>query len=180
MSRREQNRDNNGRGFFGVAVYRPKQESNVGSLWRSSSAYGASFLATVMERYPRRQAGDTTDSARHIPLQHYATLSDLIEHLPQGCPLVGVELDPRATPLNEFQHPERALYLLGAEDKGLPMEVLDRCHYLVQVPTVTPWSINVACAGSAVLYDRYAKRVALPTHHGRGDLVPIDMPKEFR
>lgn len=175
MSRRGMNRGIT-RGYFGVAIYRPKQESNVGSLWRSASAYGAAFVATVEERYPRRQASDTTDTSRHVPLHHYSSINDLIEHLPHDCPLIGVELDPRATSLASYNHRERALYLLGAEDKGLPTEVLDRCHDLIQIPTVTPWSINVACAGAIVLSHRHMTR-APRTPHGRGDLVPIDIPK---
>ncbi len=93
-----------------------------------------------------------------MPLHHYADLEDLLAHLPTGCPLVGVELDERAVPLPEFAHPLRALYLLGAEDHGLPPAVLQRCHHLVQVPTPQAWSLNVAVAGSLVMSDRYADR----------------------
>jgi tRNA G18 (ribose-2'-O)-methylase SpoU len=134
-------------------------------LWRSASAFGAAFLATVGRRYLGRQASDTTDARRHIPLLHFPDVADLIEHLPYSCPLVGVELDPRAIELDFYQHPERGLYLLGAEDHGLPVTVLDMCHGLVRIPTVTPWSINVACAGAAVLFDRCAKaRKLVPAH----------------
>ena len=144
-----------GRGYHGIAVYRPKTEVNVGSLWRSASLYGAAFLATVGHRYPRRQASDTMHSANQIPLHHYADIDDLIGHLPLGCPLIGIELDPRAVSLDRFTHPPRGLYLLGAEDDGLPPHVADRCHYLVQIPCVLPWSMNVACAGSVVLAHRH-------------------------
>lgn len=143
------------RGYFGVACYRPKTGANVGSLWRSATLFGAAFLATVGRRYVR-QASDTEKAANHTPLLHFADLDDLIEHLPHSCPLVGVELDPRATPLPRFAHPERALYLLGAEDDGLPPAVLDRCHHLVQIPTAIPRSMNVACAGSVLMSDRYS------------------------
>jgi tRNA G18 (ribose-2'-O)-methylase SpoU len=144
------------RGFFGVAVYRPKREVNVGTLWRSACSYGAAFIGTVGERY-ERQASDTTKTFRHTPLVHYVDLDDLIQHLPHSCPLVGVELDPRAQSLTEYVHMDRACYLLGAEDNGLPPSVLDRCHQLVQIPAPMPWSLNVAVAGSLVLHDRYVK-----------------------
>lgn len=143
------------RGFFGVAVYQPKTEANVGSLWRSADLFGAAFLATVGRRYTH-QASDTTRAATHTPLLHYADLDDLLAHLPHGCPLVGVELDPRGTDLDRLAHPERALYLLGAEDHGLPPAVLDRCHYLTAIPTARPRSLNVACAGSIVLSHRHS------------------------
>jgi tRNA G18 (ribose-2'-O)-methylase SpoU len=142
------------RGYFGVAVYRPKTSNNVGSLWRSASLFGAAFLGTVARRY-HRQPSDTEGAANHTPLIHYADFDDLIAHLPHGCPIVGVELDPRATVLTNFVHPERALYLLGAEDDGLPPWVLDRCHYIVQIPTAIPRSMNVACAGSLVMGHRF-------------------------
>lgn len=142
------------RGYFGIAVYRPKTSNNVGSLWRAATLYGAAFLGTVGHRY-QRQPSDTGLASKSAPLIHYRDLADLIEHLPHGCPLVGVELDDRAVPLDTFVHPQRALYLLGAEDDGLPRVVRDACHYLVQIPTLRPESMNVACAGSVVLAHRY-------------------------
>lgn len=145
-----------GRGFFGIAVYRPKREVNVGTLWRSAASYGAAGIATVGARY-ERQSSDTTKTWRHTPLVHYRDIDDLIEHMPHGCPLVGIELDPRAESLTGYVHMDRALYLLGAEDNGLPMAVLDRCHQVVQIPSPEAWSLNVAVAGSLVMHDRFVK-----------------------
>ena len=142
------------RGYFGVVVWYPKTANNVGSLWRTADLYGAAFLATVGRRYSH-QPSDTMLTGKHTPLHHYADIDDLHAHLPHGCPLVGVELDPRAVELPAFRHPERALYLLGAEDNGLPPAVLDRCHYLVSIPSVRPMSMNVACAGSVLIADRH-------------------------
>lgn len=141
-------------GFYGVGVYHPKVEANVGTLWRSAMTYGAAFLATVGARY-RTQSSDTCKAPQSIPLHHYSDLSDPIEHLPDGCPLVGIELSPEALPLRGYQHLPRALYLLGAEDHGLPPAVLDRCHHLLRIDTPRPWSLNVAVAGSLVMAHRY-------------------------
>jgi len=149
------------RGYFGVAIHRPKTVNNVGSLWRTADLFGATFLATIGRRYTH-QASDTMHTPKHTPLQHYADVDDLITHLPHGCPLVGIELDPRATELSAFRHPERALYLLGAEDDGLPPAILDRCHYLVSIPSPRPQSMNVACAGSVVISHRYMARHRAP------------------
>lgn len=144
-------------GYFGIAVYHPKTEANIGTLWRHANLYNASFVATVGRRY-RRQSSDTTNIERSIPLTHYTDIDDLIEHLPHSCPIIGVELDPRAKVLDSaFNHNDRALYLLGAEDHGLPPDVLDRCHRLVQIPSPKPWSMNVAVAGTLIMHDRYAK-----------------------
>lgn len=148
------------RGYFGVAIYHPRHDVNVGGLWRSAAAFGAAFTATVGARYSTMQASDTSKTRLHIPLFHHATIDELIERLPHSCPLVGVELDPRAVPLERFHHPDRAVYLLGAEDHGLPPSVTDRCHHLVQVSSSVSWSLNVATAGSIVLHDRHTKQLA--------------------
>ena len=143
------------RGFFTAGIWHPKHEVNVGSLWRSATLYGAAYVYTIGRRY-KPQASDTPNTPDLIPLLHFADIDDLVTHLPHSCPLVGVELDPRAEQLAAFAHPPRAAYLLGAEDHGLPLRVLDRCHRLVQVETALPESMNVACAGSVLLWHRYA------------------------
>jgi tRNA G18 (ribose-2'-O)-methylase SpoU len=154
-----------GRGYFAIGIWHPKHEVNVGSLWRSASLFGAAYVFTLGRRYAR-QASDTPRTPLHVPLLHFGDVEDLVAHLPHSCPLVGVELDPRAQDLDGFTHPERAAYLLGAEDHGLPLAVLDRCHYLVQVETAAPESMNVACAGSILLHARHVsmarKAVSVP------------------
>lgn len=141
------------RGYCGIGVWHPKTAVNIGTLWRSAFIYGAAFIFTVGRRY-EKQASDTTASWRHIPLLHFDGLEPLMRHLPYSCPLVGVELDDRAVPLDEFAHPERACYLLGAEDHGLGEEVMAVCHHLVRIVTPRPMSLNVAVAGTLVLESR--------------------------
>lgn len=143
------------RGFFAVGIERTKTELNIGSLWRTAHVLGAAFLFTIARRY-RRQASDTTHASQHVPLFHFDTLGDLRAHLPAECQLVGVELDPRARMLAQATHPERACYLLGAEDYGLSPAAIMVCDQIVRLPGER--SLNVAVAGSIVLYDRIARR----------------------
>jgi tRNA G18 (ribose-2'-O)-methylase SpoU len=143
------------RGFFAIGIYHTKTESNVGGLWRSASAFGAAFVFTIGRRY-RPQATDTPKTPLHTPLLHFVDVEDLATHLPHGAPLIGVEQAPRARSLPGYGHPERACYLLGAEDHGLPPEVLTRCHSVVEIPGVAR-CLNVASAGTVVLYDRAMK-----------------------
>lgn len=146
------------RGFFAVGIFHNKTPQNIGTLWRSAHMYDAAFVFTVGARYTR-QASDTPKTPRHKPLFHFRDLDDLIDHLPVACPLVGIELDPRATMLGEYVHPERACYLLGAEDHGLSVDARDRCHDLVQIEGPKPQSLNVAVAGSLVMHHRWMSRV---------------------
>lgn len=142
------------RGYFGIGIVNGKTEANIGTLWRTAHLYEAAFIFTVGRRY-HRQASDTPNTPRHTPLFEFEDMDALLAHLPYACPLVGVEMDPRAVPLAEFGHPERACYLLGAEDHGLSPSVLDRCHALVQIPTPVPASMNVSTAGALVLDARW-------------------------
>jgi len=145
------------RGFYGIGIENVKTPQNIGTLFRSALIYEASFIFTIGKRY-EKQHSDTVKSFRHVPLYHYLTLDDLLSHLPFGCRLIGIELDEKAYMLPNFCHPERACYLLGAEDHGLTNQAKEKCHHLIQIPG-TP-CLNVSVAGSIVMYDRYVKASA--------------------
>jgi len=120
------------RGYFAIGVWHPKTEANIGTLWRHAYLYGAAFVFTIGRRY-RRQASDTSVTPLHVPLFHWETIDDLRAHLPQGAPLVGIELHARSRKLSSYFHPLSVVYLLGAEDHGLPEAVIERCHSIVQI-----------------------------------------------
>jgi tRNA G18 (ribose-2'-O)-methylase SpoU len=143
------------RGYFGIGIYRSKTPVNVGTLWRSAYQLGAAFIFTVGKRYSQ-QASDTVKAWRHIPLLDFVSIDELVDGLPYSCPLVGVEMGGK--PLSGFTHPERAVYLLGAEDHGLPDAVLNRCQHIVSLEAARTESFNVAVAGSLVMYDRMQRR----------------------
>lgn len=142
------------RGYFAIGVSHAKTATNVGTLWRSAHLFGAAYVFTIGHRY-KRQASDTMKTWRSIPLFQYHDLATAKAAIPYDCPLVGVELDERAEPLARFEHPERAVYLLGAEDHGLTSEELAACHRIVRLPG--EFSMNVAAAGTVVMYDRHTK-----------------------
>lgn len=153
------------RGYFAIGIWHPKAEENIGTLWRSAWQLGATEIFTIAERWPERQTSDTCKAWRHIPYRRYEDIDRLVSSLPYQCPLIGVEMGGKV--LSEFNHPERACYLLGAEDKGLPDDVLAKCRSVVSLPSVRTPSYNVAVAGSLVMYDRLTK--------GRTAVRSIDM-----
>lgn len=146
------------RGFFEIGIYRGKDTKNVGTLWRSAYQLGASGIFTVGRRYPN-QASDTVKAHKHIACREFADFDAFHAALPFGAPIVAVEMGGR--PLRNFVHPERAIYLLGAEDHGIPPAVLARCHHVVSLPAVRTESYNVAVAGSLVMFDRLNKRMEM-------------------
>lgn len=141
------------RGYFGIGIYHPKTESNMGTLWRSAHNFGADYIFTIGRRY-RRQSSDTTKASRHIPLYEYDTFEEFKNNLPKGCQVVFIEQTEGSRDLKNICHPVSACYILGAEDQGIPEELM--VGYQV-VHIDTPMCLNVAVAGSVVMYDRQCK-----------------------
>jgi tRNA G18 (ribose-2'-O)-methylase SpoU len=143
------------RGFFGIGIQHTKTAQNIGTLWRSASIMGASFIFTIGKRY-KKQSSDTMKSWKHIPLFNYEDFDSFYNSMPFDCRLVGIELDEKSVPIKNFVHPERCIYLLGAEDNGLTKEAIDRCHHIIQLPG--DYCMNVSVAGSIAMYDRTLKQ----------------------
>lgn len=142
-----------GKGYFGIGIMNPKKEMNVGSLWRSANILGASFIFTIGKRIPK-QSSDTMRTCNSIPFYYYDTFEAFYKSMPYDCRLVGVELDDRSVKVERYKHADRCIYLLGAEDHGIPTGARNKCHELVQLPN---GNYNVANAGSIIMYDRYFK-----------------------
>ena len=139
------------RGYFEIGIYNRKTDINIGTLWRSAYQLGASGIFTIGRRY-KHQSSDTCKSGRHIPLRNYLDYDDFTKHRPMGAILVGIEMG--GIPLSEYTHKHQAIYLLGAEDYGLPDTIRERCNHIVSLESVNLPSYNVSVAGSIVMYHR--------------------------
>lgn len=154
------------RGYFGIGAEGISKAMNVGSLLRSAHAFGASFMFTAAAVYSRSEGGkaDTSDSEGHVPFFAFPDVASIV--LPRGCTLVGVELVDEAIDLPTFRHPRRAAYVFGPERGSLSPEMVEKCEFLIRIPT--RFSVNVGIAGAIVMYDRilnlghYPKRPMRP------------------
>ena len=145
------NQDN---GFFGIGILSGISEPNLGTLWRSAYILGASFIFTVDKKH-KSKGGDVTSAWTKIPLYHYETFEDLKANIPYSTKLIAVEMGEESIDIQSYQHPERAIYLLGNEQSGLPPKVTSACHEIIKLPG--DYSLNVAVAGSLSMYDRDTK-----------------------
>ena len=57
-----------------------------------------------------------------------------LQSLPYSAQLIAVEMG--GEPLETFEHPKRAVYVLGSEDNGIPDSMLRMCHARVTLPCV--------------------------------------------
>lgn len=145
------------RGWCGVGIERPKREVNQGTLWRSAVCLGASMTFTIGRRY-HPQPSDTGKSWRSVPYIPYENLTAFEKARPFDVPVIGVEITADSTPLETFVHPERCLYLLGPEDGSLSNAALALCSDVVSFSSA--YCLNVAMAGTVVMYDRHVKAMA--------------------
>jgi tRNA G18 (ribose-2'-O)-methylase SpoU len=164
------------KGYFGIGVERVSKAMNVGALFRTAHAFGASFVFTVDAQYARRVGGkaDTADSTLSLPHHDFARLEDM--RLPVGCRLIGVEIADDAIELPSFRHPRQAAYVLGSEREGLSKEMASLCDFVVRIPT--RFSVNLSVAGALVMYDRM---ISLGRHAPRpvasgGPVEPAPLP----
>lgn len=144
------------RGYCGIGVENLKTGMNLGTLWRSAYGLGADFIFTIGNRY-KHTSSDTVKAYRSMPLYAYDTFDEFYKNMPYDCRLIGVELADKAKRLENYVHPERAIYLLGAEDSGLTSKAIKKCHQLIEFTSER--CLNVASAGTVVLYDRQLKAI---------------------
>jgi tRNA G18 (ribose-2'-O)-methylase SpoU len=179
------------RGYFAIGIEGVSKPMNVGSLFRTAHAFGASFVFTVAADYSRVHGAksDTSDTPGHLPFYGFPDVSSMI--LPDGCRLVGVELVEDAVELPIFCHPRSAAYVLGPERGTLSEAMMERCDFTVRIPTA--FSVNIGVAGAIVLYDRlismgrFARRALSPggiaepmPEHVFGDPVMRRRVERFR
>lgn len=144
------------RGYVGIGVYNPKTKENLGTLVRSANCFGIDFAYSIGKRLNIRNT--SLKHERHIPLFHFDTFNDFITSIPVNAELVCIEMKDNAQSLHTFVPSERTIYLLGQEDGTLNNEMLNhkRVKGIYYIPT--NYCLNVAVAGSIVLYHDRMKR----------------------
>ena len=142
------------RGYFGIGIYQPKTKENVGTLWRTAYQLGAAFIFVIGKQY-KQQDSDTLKSHRHIPLWQFKTIDSFLNAEIYDCKLVGIELNDAFIPIANYEHPTRAIYLLGNERSGFDSEIVTYVDEWVSLPSIRQPSYNVAVAGSLVMFHRH-------------------------
>ena len=143
---------------FALAAWEISKEHNVGTLVRTAHAAAASEVILLGEREWNVEAARTADLYTEIT-QLEADPDAFRAHLERRrWNLVAVELEESSVNLFDAAYPERPCFLLGAELGGVPQSLLDDAELIVQIPQ---WGLvpclNLAVAGSIVVYDHLAK-----------------------
>jgi len=137
-----------------IGLTNPKSPTNVGAVMRAAGCYQVDEVVYTGVRYARAAKfnTDTKDASLNIPL---TSVDSLLENISEGTKIICVDLIEGATPLPEFEHPDKALYIFGPEDGTIAQNVINQADGVVYVPTVG--CMNLAASVNVLLYDRLAK-----------------------
>ncbi|MFT5708347.1 MAG: tRNA(Leu) C34 or U34 (ribose-2'-O)-methylase TrmL [Oceanospirillaceae bacterium] len=137
-----------------IGLIDPKSPSNVGSVMRAAGCYNVDAVLYSGLRYDKaaRFNTDTKKITSRIPLKN---VESLLSYKTAQRKLICVDLVEGAIPLPEFEHPEQAIYVFGAEDSSVTQALVDAADAVVYVPTTG--CMNLAASVNVLLYDRLAK-----------------------
>lgn len=164
-----------------VILINPKTPYNVGSAIRACSIFGVPTLRWTGRRITdaegRRRAGTSMKGNREERMKDYTNVSwreatsDRVvsDFAALGFVPVAVEIRLGSESLEQFVHPEKALYVFGPEDGSLSRSVLAACHRFVRIPTMTRTPLNLAAAVNVVLYDRFVRHELAEMRRPIGD-----------
>jgi TrmH family RNA methyltransferase len=137
-------REQAGAADVSVALWRVADPGNVGTLVRSADAFGAGVMLSdgCADPYGPKALRAAMGSTFHVPLPSFELRSAVALVADGGDPLGELELERYST------------FVLGAEREGLPADVVAQCDATATIPVQSVESLNVAMAGTIVLYER--------------------------
>jgi TrmH family RNA methyltransferase len=128
-----------------LALWRVADPGNVGTLLRSADAFGAGVLLSdgCADPFGPKALRAAMGSTFRVPLRPFE-LRNAVALVADG----GDSLDT----LDRYD-----TFVLGSEREGLPAEVVEQCDARMSIPVQGVESLNVAMAGTIVLYERFRK-----------------------
>jgi RNA methyltransferase, TrmH family len=143
-------------GLCWVAIESVRSAGNLGTLIRSSEAFGGAGFILIGDRIDPFDPDVIRASMSGIFAQQFvrSSLPQLEKWLRRhDCHAIGASPDGTID-LHRFQFPRSTLLLLGAERQGLTPQHRDLCHDLVSIPMLGEAdSLNLGVAGSLFLYE---------------------------
>ena len=131
---------------------------NLGAVMRAAECFGADGViwsknraASITPVVSKSAAGAT----ELLPLVPVSNLADTLRKLKDaGYWVVASALTDKASPLDEFDPPQKVVLVLGSEGKGISQLVLKLSDFVIQVPMEGAIaSLNVSQAASVFLYE---------------------------
>jgi tRNA(Leu) C34 or U34 (ribose-2'-O)-methylase TrmL/N-acetylglutamate synthase-like GNAT family acetyltransferase len=137
-----------------LALTNPKSPTNVGAVMRAAGCFSADKVQYTGSRFDiaAKFQTDTKNVSNRIALEK---VDSFFDNLDPDMKVVCVDLVEGATPLMDFKHPAKAIYVFGPEDSSITQADILKADEVVYIPTVG--CLNLAATVNVLLYDRLAK-----------------------
>jgi tRNA G18 (ribose-2'-O)-methylase SpoU len=145
-----------------VVLDNVRSMNNVGSIFRTADAFLVEkiLLCGITGTPPHREITKTAIGAeKSLTWEYREHTIDAVNALKQqGYTVIALEQAEGALDLmHDALHFSPVAFILGNEIDGVSQEVIDACHYCVEIPQLgTKHSFNVAVSFGMLLWD-YAK-----------------------
>lgn len=141
-----------------LALCHTRFDVNLGVAVRSAEAAGLACVYLVGRGEMLRSPARGTENV--VPVTPLPDAAALVRRAREtGRQLVAVQQTPVSVPYHRAVYPPRPLFVLGAEDEGVPTALRHAADLLVEIPQ---WgvidSLNVAAAATCVLFHWRAHR----------------------
>lgn len=142
-----------------VILHNIRSLHNVGSVFRSSDAFGISEL--ILTGYtpipPRPEINKTAIGAEEfVTWRHFETATEIISNLKaDGYSILGMEQTTDSIALNKLNidHFDKICLVMGNEVTGIDSDILDLMDEFVAIPQFgQKHSLNVSVAAAVMLY----------------------------
>lgn len=144
---------------FNTVLYNLRSAKNIGMIARSHIAFGGGFLIIIEPEERHKFKGGTHTYTRKLDdLGKLLTFPNEEQFLAWSSRLgfnnVAVEIGENSTSLVGFGFPDKCNLIFGNENKGLPVEFLEKIENKVTIPQFGEVSsLNVAVSASIVYYE---------------------------
>lgn len=138
--------------MLGIGLVNPKCCHNIGSVLRLAYNFEADIVVTSGKRYSPNAPTNTPKGHYHVP---YLRSENIFDSIPHSSIPIAVEITENAVDISHFHHPKNAFYIFGPEDGSINKEIVEKCKYVVKIPTKN--CMNLANTVAVVLYDRLSK-----------------------
>jgi 23S rRNA (uridine2479-2'-O)-methyltransferase len=147
--------------FLGVVFDRPTSPGNIGTVIRSSDAFGAAGVIIVghgADPYDPKAVRASTGSLFAVPVVRVPAPGAVLDWLPSSVRVVGTDETGRLD-VADHDLTGPTLLVVGNETTGMSAAWRDACDVVVRIPIGgAASSLNAATAASVVLYETARQR----------------------
>ena len=137
---------------FHVGIENWQHDFNIGTIVRNANAFLAAEVHIVGNRRWNRRGAMVTDRYQHV--RHHEDISKLTSWAAdQNLPIIGIDIIPGATPLEQSDLPRQSLLLFGQEGPGLSRAAIQSCEAIHSISQFgSTRSVNVGVASGIAMH----------------------------